>query len=195
MVNSKKPTTPDAFDFIAGLQHLFGSLPSEQQRGEVVEAFDNLIGFLSEVREKFAVLPTREQTVELQPSLAKLEELFRYAEKRPSDESAVNDITPKKPVSRAVAKDSEVDISALAETIKRLPAETIKTQLEGKQHSAQTLKSVAIGLGIKVGSKETKASLVSRIVNFIENIRMSDRLAGRIGGEWSVAEPTDSVSG
>lgn len=195
MANSKKPNTPDVFDFIAGLQHLFGSLPSERQRGEAVEAFDKLIHFLTEVRGKFAALPTQEQAAELQPSLAKLEDLFRYAEKRQSDDSAANDIAPKKPVSRGAAKDSEADISALAEAIKRLPAEAIKTQLEGKQHSSQTLKSVALALGIKVGSKETKASLVSRIVNFIENIRMSDRLAGRSGGEWSVAEPTDSVSG
>ncbi|HMV48796.1 MAG TPA: hypothetical protein PLD20_02820 [Blastocatellia bacterium] len=193
MPNSQKPTTPD---FVAGLQLLFGSLPSEQQRGEAMAAFDKLIGFLADVREKFAALPTREQAAELQPSLAKLEELFRYAERSLPGGSLATDAKPKKSGSRAVAaKESEVDISSLAAAIKRLPAEGIQAQLEGRQHSVAAIKAVAATLGIKPGSKETKVSLVSRIVNHIENIRMSDRLAGRTDSEWSVSEPTDTASG
>ncbi len=192
MPNSQKSTTPD---FIVGLQDLFGSLPSEQQRREAMEAFDKIISFLAEVRKKFEALPTREQAAELQPSLAKLEELFRYAKKNSSKGSLADNEKSKKSGSRATsAKKNEVDVSALAAMIKQLSADKIKTQLEGKQYLVQTLKAVAIELGIKPRSKETKVSLVNSIVTYIEDIRMNEQLAGRTDSEWSVSEPTGAAS-
>lgn len=186
MANSKKPVTPDAFDFIAGLQSLLGSLPPEEQRREAMAAFNELISFLTGLREKFNALPTREDAAKLQPSLSRLEELFRYTEKSSATTQSAN-------LNQKPKKSSDIDVSALGEAIKRLPADEITSRLDNKQYLASTIKAVAVELGMKPGSKENKTVLISRIVNYIENARMSDRLAGRTDSEGATTKQDEAT--
>ncbi len=193
MPKSKKPTTPETFAFLAGLQNLLGLLPTDAQRKEATATFDKVIHFFTDLRGKFGALPTREEAADIQQSLIKLEELLRQAETNPALAKSVGvNQKPKKTSTRtAIKEQSEVDVSALAETIKRLPAEEIRVQLSDKKHLAVTIKQVALALGMTPGSKATKAALTNQIVNYIENARMSDRLAGRTESEWSLADSNE----
>lgn len=190
MPKSKEPM-PDTFSFLLGLQNLLELLPTEDQRQETTAIFNKLIHFFTDLRDKFSALPTREDAADIQQSLIRLEELLRPAETSSAlaEAVAINQ-KPKKTSSRAATKKpSEADISALAETIKRLPAEEIRARLSDKKHLMATLTQVAQALGMTPSSKRSKAILVDEIVNYIENARMGDRLAGRTESEWSLANP------
>lgn len=190
MPNSKKPT-PEGFAFLSGLQTLLGLLPTEVQRTEATATFDKLIHFFTDLRDKFSALPTREDAADIQQSLVRLEELLRQAQTSPAIAESVGiGQKPKKTATRAASKKaSEVDIAALAETIKQLPAEEIRARLDSKQYLVTVIRQVATGLGMNPG-KAAKAVLIGQIVNYIENARMSDRLSGRTESEWSLAEPS-----
>lgn len=190
MPSSKKPSTPDSFAFLSGLQSLLGQLPTETHRQEAQATFDKVILFFTDLREKFSALPTREDAADIQQSLSRLEALLREAEKSPAIAQSVGiGQKPKKTAARATpAKEIEVDVSRVVETIKRLTADEIKNRLDSKEFSASAVKQIALALGMKPASKATKPVLVGQIVNYIENARMSDRLAGRTNSEWLSAE-------
>lgn len=190
MPKSKKPTTPETIAFFSSLQNLLGLLPTEDQRRETTAIFNKLIHFFTDLRDKFSALPTREDAADIQQSLARLEELLRQAETSSKFAESIGVAPkPKKTSTRTTAKKpSEVEVSALAETIKRLPAEEIRARLSDKLHLAATIKQVALSLGIMPGSKKSKAMLIDEIINYIETARMGDRLAGRTESEWSLAD-------
>jgi len=177
------------------LQSLFGSLPTEEQRREASASFSELINFLTGLRDKFNALPTREDAAQVQPALSRLEELFRYAEKRSAiAQSNGAGQMPKRSSSRAAsAKESEVDVPALVDAIKRLPADEITPKLNSRQYSVAIIKATASALGMKPSSREAKAVLIGRIVNYIENARMSDRLAGRTDSEWLLTGQNEAL--
>jgi len=181
MPNSKKPATPDAFAFLAGLQSLLDLLPSQEQRAEAQVAFDEIIRFLSDTRDRFLALPTKNEAADLKQSLIRLEELFRQAEQNPAIAESIGlrrEASKSKSRATNTAK-SEIDADAEAEIIRRLSAEEMRSRLDDKRYTVQDMRAIAQALGLKPGSKESKKVLAGRIVNHIENDRMSDRLAGR----------------
>jgi hypothetical protein len=170
-------------------------LPTEAQRQEATATFNQLILFFTDLRDKFSALPTREDAADIQQSLARLEDLLREAEKSPAIAQSVGiGQKPKKTAARTTSvKEDEIDVSRIVGAIKRLPADETRNLLGNKEFSATAIKQVALALGMKPGSKATKPVLIGQIVNYIENSRMSDRLAGRTDSEWLPAEQ-DSVA-
>lgn len=184
MPKSKEPML-DTFSFLLGLQNLLELLPTEDQRQETTAIFNKLIHFFTDLRDKFSALPTREDAADIQQSLVRLEKLLSQTAK--ADD--INQNSSNAPTRKATKKPSEADVSALAEAIKRLPAEEIRARLSDKKHLAATIKQVAQVLGMTPGSKRAKAILIDEIVNYIENARMGDRMAGRTESEWLLANP------
>lgn len=195
MPKSKKHATPDAFAFLAGLQSLLDSLPSLEQRAEAQAAFDELIRFLSDARDKFLALPTKNEAADLKQSLIRLEELFLQAEQNPTIAQSIGlRSEASKAKSRAIAAaKSEIDADAEAKTIRRLSAEEMRSRLDDKRYSVQDMRAIAQALGLKSGSKESKKVLAGRIVNHIETDRMSDRLAGRTDSKWTPTEQDETT--
>jgi len=185
MARSTKPARFDAKGFFEGIQVLLDALPSESQKQEINNAITELINFLRDLQNIFQVIPSAEEQAQLGQLLPKLKEFYASVEKVPLIAASVG--AGRKSSKRAggatQAKKERVDAKQVLASLKNLPADEIRSRLEGRTYSKQDLQNLAAELGIKPDSKDSKIGMADKIATAIENQRMRDSLAGRSNRE------------
>src|SRR5262245_35836051 len=189
MGGSTKSARFDAGGFIKGLQSLLETLPSESQKQEVNNAFTELIGFLRDLQNFFLAMPSTDDVAQLRQSLSKLEEFNAFAEKVPAIAASIGAgrKSTKRNAGASTAKEVGIDAKLVLASLLKLPADEIRSQLDDKKYSKQSLRLIASEMGLKTTSSATRESLADKIASDILNQRMRDSLAGRSNSDSVVS--------
>ena len=188
MGKSKKPAKFEVKGFIKGLRGLLDALPSESQKQKLNDAFTDLIGFLTDLQNILLAMPSTEDVSHLRQSLPKLEEFYASAKKVPAiaESVGVGRGSKKRKVGVQKAKNAGIDAKQVLANLAKLPADEIRSQLDDKTYSKQSLRLIASEMGLKTASSATRKSLADKIASDIVNQRMRDSLAGRSNRESAV---------
>lgn len=165
-----------------GLKTFLSSLPSEEEKKELILTLNATQGFLDEIRSLIEAVPTMESSQELSEGLSRLDILVDRANRdnglrkllglRSSSTSSTRKaLSPDDSCARA---------SSLAQELSHLNTSDAKTFLEQLREPLSVLTKLANLLGMSTRSKERKSDLIQRLVVHIENQRGYDML--RTGG-------------
>jgi len=171
-----------------GLKTFLTSLPSEEEKKELIRTLNETQNFLDEIRLLIEAVPTMESSRELSEGLSRLDILVDRANKDrglrkllglrgSSNSDARKALSPDDSDSRALSLQKELD---------HLDTSDVRAFLDQLQEPRSVLTKLAGLLGMRTRSKERKADLIQRIAIHIENQRGYDLL--RTGGIETVGE-------
>lgn len=154
-----------------GLKGLLNSLPTEEEKSELLRNLTEAENFLEELRTLVEAIPTMESSRELSEGLSRLDIL---AERAYRDAGLRKLLGLRGPKPRGNGKavpieDTNGRVSELEELIAHSQTSQIQDLLG--RDSLAVLKGVAGRLGIHTLSKERKPDLVKRIATHVENQR------------------------
>ncbi len=161
-----------------GLKTFLSSLPSEEEKKELILTLNETQDFLDEIRSLIEAVPTMESSQELSEGLSRLDILVARANRdnglrkllglRGSSTSATRKaLSP---------NDSYARASSLAQELSQLNTSDVRAFLEQMREPLSVLTKLAKLLGMSTRSKERKSDLLQRIVVHIENQRGYDML-------------------
>lgn len=162
-----------------GLKGLLNSLPTEEEKCELLRNLNEVENFLEELRSLVEAIPTMESSQELSEGLSRLDILtdraYRDAGLRkllglrgPTDGRKKKNGPPEDASGKASELESKISQSETSEISDLLMRESLAV-----------LKEVASHSGIRTRSKERKQDLARRITTHIENQRGYSLLRGR----------------
>ncbi len=156
-----------------GMRTLLSSLPSEEEKSELIRTLKEAQSFLEDFRLLVESIPTMESSQELAEGLSRLDIL---AERARGDAGlrrlmGLRDTT--KPTARRAAGSPEAKARAreLEQELAHLEAPDIETVLQRSGEPVSVLTELAAHLGMKTRSKEPKPELIKRIATHISNWR------------------------
>lgn len=156
-----------------GIKALLTSLPSEEEKNELLRTLSETQAFLDELRSLVETVPTMESSRELSEGLSRLDVLAERARSDAGIRRLIglrNSTGPR--IKRAPAHG---DIKAQAMILKQRLSEShtsdIEILLERSREPLPVFVELANLLGMRTRSKERKADLISRIATHIENQR------------------------
>ena len=169
-----------------GLKNLLSSLPSEEEKAELILTLQEAKCFIEEIEQLVEAFPTVESSRGLSEGLARLDLLagLSYKETRLKRLMGFQASSP----SRVKQNNGSGEIVARVEELKELLA-TAKTDnllevIESSKEPVSVLTALAASLGLRTRSKERKSDLIQRIVTHIVNQRGHRMLReGDIGSE------------
>ena len=161
--------------FLRGLRGFVRSLPSEEERAEILRTLRSTRDFLDEVESLVLSIPTLETSEEMSGAISRLDLLASQA--RDNGLYKVLGI-PKPRSTMKAANHSEVRVRSLGESVRTLEKSEIGRSLERSGESVSVLKAFASSLGLRVRSSERRAELIQRIATHIENERNYRLLRG-----------------
>ena len=170
-----------------GMRALLTSLPSEEEKSELIRTLNEAQSFLEDFRLLVESIPTMESSQELAEGLSRLDILVERSQRdaglrRLMGLRDTSKPTAKKPASSGEARERA---RALEQDLARLEAPDIVAALERSKEPLSVLTELAALLGIKTRSKERKPELIRRIATHISNWRGYRLLGG---------EKPDSIS-
>ncbi len=159
--------------FMKGLRGLIDSLPSEEEKAELIAVLRDARAFLAEVETLVEAFPTVESSADLAQSVSRLDVLAN---------SAVNDAhlrklmglrSPQSGHSKPVngAEDAKDRAAALERTLNDSSDSSVPDLLERSGEPMAVLTELAAALGLRTRSKERKADLIKRISTHVVNQR------------------------
>src|SRR5262249_53759123 len=92
---------------LRSLTHALNNLPTLETKTSIAAEIDNLVKFLSSLKEEIDKLPAKEDSEDLRNSLFRLEKLLNSAVENPIWQAVIG--SPARPVSRT-SKDSAHDV-------------------------------------------------------------------------------------
>lgn len=179
MTDHKQPYQTDAL--LKGLKALLTSLPTEEEKRELLRVLSETQGFIEEMQLLVEDFPTVESSRDLSEGLSRLNVLTQRAH---------NDRGLRKLLGlKGAATHSKPKIATTSDEVKSR-ARKLERQLHHKDSSdfaelleqsgepLPVLTELAVSLGMRIMSRERKASLIKRIATHVENQRGYSLLRG-----------------
>ena len=170
-----------------GMRTLLTSLPSDEEKSELIRTLNEAQSFLEEFRLLVESIPTMESSQELAEGLSRLDILVERAQRGSGLRRLMGLRDTAKPRAKKPAGSAEARTRAreLEQDLAQLEAPDIVAALERSGEPISVLTELAARLGMKTRSKERKAELIRRIATHISNWRGYRMLGG---------ESPDSIS-
>ena len=171
-IKNRTPSYPTE-TLMKGLKALLTSLPSDEEKSELLRTLSEAQSFLEELRLLVESIPTMESSQEFAEGLSRLDILAERARR----DGGLRRLMGFRDVGRSTAKrpagpvEVEARARALEQKLSRLEAPDIVSALERSGEPVSVLIELATQIGIKVRSKERKAELIGRIASHISNWR------------------------
>ena len=179
--------------FLRGLRGFVRSLPSEEERAEVLRTLRDTRDFLNEVESLVSSIPTLETSAEVSGAISRLDLLASKA--RDNGLHQVLGIPkPRSTMKAANYSEARARAEELLKEIRPLRREEITTTLERSGAPVIVLRAVAGGLNLPLPSSATKADLIRRIATHIENDRGYRLLRGDFDEDEDTEQPREKVS-
>ena len=177
-MKSKSPYPIDSL--FKGLRTLLASLPSEEEKDELIQTLRETRDFLEELHILIETIPTMESSASLSQGLSRLDILA---------DRAVNDAPLRRLMGlrgsqgnrgRVVngAEDAKSRADNLARSLKDSESSDLVSLLERSGEPISVLAEMATSLGLRTRSKERKADLIRRIATHVTNQRGYKLLRG-----------------
>ena len=156
-----------------GMKALLSSLPSDEEKRELLRTLSEAQSFLEELRLLVESIPTMESSQEFAEGLSRLDTLAERARgdgglRRLMGFRDAGKSAAKRPAAPAEA---EARARALEQELRSLDAPDIVSALERSREPVSVLTELATQIGIRVRSKERKAELIGRIATHISSWR------------------------
>lgn len=175
MNDPKKITGKKIEVFLSKLSDLVESLPTQGMKDRTNQELDTLINFLLDFQERMKNVPTIEETKEILSTVERLITLVRIADSDPFLSRALGLSTKRiggQTKRQSLSEEDRTRAKELTLKIKGLSPEELEKKFEDrKKYKVPFLKQIANELGVKVGSKSTRASIIEKIAKKISNIR------------------------
>ena len=164
-----------------GLKGLLLSLPSEEEKAELISALMEAQKLIEELRAIAEATPTVESSAELSAGLSRLSLLADRANGDPKMRRLLGLRSPAapKPARFPASEDVEARAKALEEELNVMATDDVVDSLERSNEPVAVLAALACRLGMRVGSKGRKSQLAKRIATYIANQRSYDLLRNR----------------
>ena len=177
--------------FLRGLRGFVRSLPTDDERAEILRTLRNTRDFLDEVEDLVKIFPTLESNQEMSQAISRLDLLAARARENGLDKVLG---IPKPRTKMKAANEGEVRARAeeLRKEIRPLGRAEITTTLERSGAPVVVLRAVADGLNLPLPSNGPKSDLIRRIATHIENDRSYRLLRGDIPEDTE--QPREGVS-
>jgi hypothetical protein len=160
----------DGQKFTRKLAALLDDLPSESSKQQVISQLQALIQFLSDLKERLAAIPTRDDATGARKALDELASLFVQAKSSPVLGIAVGVSTTRQREKQPSITSEEIDqAKSMVGRLESLPIDQLRASLSGL--SARDLKGVASILGIRSTQRTSRESLSHQIATKISNTR------------------------
>ena len=170
MKGTSQYTTDSLF---RGLRTLLTSLPSEEEKAELIQTLRETMDFLAELQLLVEAFPTAESSQSLSQGLSRLDILA---------DRAANDAPLRKVmglrgshVNRSQNINGAGDVKSraekLAHEISRSESSDVAALIKQSKEPISVLAELAATLGLRTRSKERKADLINRISTHITNQR------------------------
>lgn len=156
-----------------GMRALLTSLPSEEEKNELIRTLKEAQSFLEDFRLLVESIPTMESSQELAEGLSRLDILAERAQRDAGLRRLMGLRDTTKPTAKRPADSQEAKMRAgeLEQELARLEAPDIETVLQRSGEPLSVLTELAAHLGMKTRSKERKSELIRRIATHISNWR------------------------
>ncbi len=170
MNNPPQYTTDSLFK---GLRTLLVSLPSEEEKAELIQTLRETIDFLQELQLLVEAFPTAESSKPLSQGLSRLDILADRA----ANDAPLRRVMGLRGQQRSRAKnvngveDTKSRAGRLAEKINSSENSDVARLIEQSREPISVLTELAASLGLRTRSKERKADLINRIATHITNQR------------------------
>ena len=176
----KRTSTYSTDSLFKGLRTLLTSLPSEEEKAELIQTLRETRDFLDELQLLVESFPTIESSQSLSQGLSRLDILA---------DRAVNDAPLRKVMglrgsqgSRTKNVNGAEEVKSRAQRLEHRLSESESADIAGLiEHSGEpisVLTELAASLGLRTRSKERKADLIKRIATHVTNQRGYKLLRG-----------------
>lgn len=163
-----------------GVRALLTSLPSDEEKDELIRTLNEAQSFLEEFRLLVESIPTLESSQELAEGLSRLDVLADRAQRDGGLRKLMGLQDARKTSSRRPVDADEIKVRArrLEQKLAGTEIREIVPALERSGEPLSVLIELATRLGLKTRSKERKADLISRIATHVSNWRGYRMLRG-----------------
>ncbi len=167
---------------IRGLQTALGSLPSDQEKLQLLESLDRLRVFIDELRESVVKLPVAETQADTKAALEQLEQVYLKATSSPWLAATIGIAPRKKSGTRPLSGDEKQAGQRLAQKLAELPTDQVEANLlDESQYPSRSLHAVAQAFGIRSTKGFSRESLAHQIAMKVANARGYRALRGETG--------------
>ena len=175
-MNQKHTYSTDAL--FKGLRGLLNSLPTEDEKSELLRNLREAQNFLDEMHFLVEAIPTMESSRELSEGLSRLDILTDRAYRDPSLRKllGLRGSYPGRRQKAPQSKENQKYLDDLESEIAQAKTSEITDLLS--RESVSSLKQLASHFGVRTLSKERKSDIVGRIATHIENQRGYSMLRG-----------------
>ncbi len=160
-----------------GLKTLLTSLPSEEEKGELIQALRETRSFLEELEQLVEAFPTIESSRGLSEGLARLDVLAGLSDRDTRLKRLMGFQVGK---SKCASGSGDVAARAerLKESLKDSGDDSLAKVMETSGESISVLTELAASMGLRTRSKERKPDLIQRIATHLANQRGYRMLRG-----------------
>ena len=171
-MSKKKAQSYPVESLMKGLRGLLDSLPTDDEKRELLRTLQDAQEFLDELRLLVEGVPTMESSQELASGLSRLNSLTDRGHKDDQLRRLLGirgRTGGAKTTAAARNGNIQEQVNHLADAVSKSETREVPALLQ--RESVAALKELAGRFGIRTSSKERKVDLVGRIVNHIENQR------------------------
>lgn len=167
-----------------GLKALLTSLPSEEEKGELIRTLSEAQSFLEEFRLLVEAVPSMESSRDFTEGLSRLDILVERAGRDAGLRRllGLRRSTPAGARKATTRGDANVKAGKLERELIHLEISDVVASLEQSAEPLAVLSKLAARLGMRTRSKERKSQLIKRIATHIENQRGYRLLRGEDSG-------------
>jgi phosphoglycerate-specific signal transduction histidine kinase len=163
-----------------GLKTLLTSLPSEEEKGELIQTLRDTRSFLEELELLVEAFPTIESSRGLSEGLARLDVLAGLSDRDTRLKRLMGFQVSQVGKSKSVNGSGDVAARAerLKESLKDSGDDSLAKVMETSGESISVLTELAASMGLRTRSKERKTELIKRIATHLTNQRGYRMLRG-----------------
>ncbi len=154
-----------------GMRALLASLPSNEEKDELIRTLNEAQSFLEEFRLLVESIPTLESSRELAEGLSRLDILAERARRDGGIRKLMGMRDARKPSANRSMNPADIKVRAhrLKRELSRMDTPDIVSALERSGEPLSVLTELAGQLGMKTRSKERKTDLIGRIATHVSN--------------------------
>lgn len=170
-----------AAGIIRGLQTALESLPTEQEKQQLVDSLEQLRSFIDELGKSVASIPTAETMADARTALERLERVYVKANTSPWLAATIGGRPGSKRRSdtRPLSDDEKQEGQRLAQELSELPTDQVEAKLlDENQYPGRYLRAVAQVFGIRSTKGFSRESLAHQIAMKVANARGYRALRG-----------------
>lgn len=167
--NAQHPTE----SLLKGLRVLLASLPSEEEKAEVIRTLRDARAFLEEIETLVEAFPTSESSADLSNSISRLDVLANQAVSDAPLRNLMGLRGSRSDRAKTVngAEDAKRRADALERRLYDSDSSDVPDLLERSGEPMAVLTELAAALGLRTRGKERKADLIRRISTHVTNQR------------------------